>query len=75
MRTTIAIDDDVLLQVKSYARTRSVSLGKGASELIRRGLQAERPTRQQGGLMIFHLAEDSPKVTTAHVRLLEGEEQ
>ncbi len=38
MRTTLAIDDDVLEEVKQYAAQRDISLGKAATDLIRRGI-------------------------------------
>ena len=38
MRTTLNLDDDVAKLVADYADSRSLSLGKAASEIIRRGL-------------------------------------
>jgi hypothetical protein len=40
MRTTIAIDDDVLLAAKHEAIRRNLSLGEMATELMRAGLRA-----------------------------------
>lgn len=39
MRTSLNLDDDVLERLRHYAEDRSVTLGKAASELIRKGLQ------------------------------------
>jgi hypothetical protein len=74
MRTTINLDDDVLPLVKEYAESRSVGMGKALSELVRRGINAPRPTRLVNGLQVFDLPPDSPPVTTKAVRKLEAEE-
>jgi len=71
VRTTINLDDDVFPLIKKYAESRRVPLGKAASELVRRGLTARRPTRTVHGLTIFELPPDSPQVTTEQVRRLE----
>jgi hypothetical protein len=60
MRTTLSLDDEVLRLVKRYAESRSVGLGKAVSELVRRGLTAQRPTRTVNGLRAFDLPADSP---------------
>ena len=41
MRTTIAIDDDVLIAAKAIARQRRLTVGKVASELVRNALHLE----------------------------------
>lgn len=75
MRTTINLDDDVAAIVKKYAESRALALGKAISELVRRGLNASRPTRTVNGLLVVDLPPDSPRVTTSKVRELEAEEQ
>jgi len=74
MRTTVNLDDDVLPLVKQYARSRAVGLGKAVSELVRRGINASRPTRKVNGLHVFDLPADSPRVTTEDVLKLEAED-
>jgi hypothetical protein len=74
MRTTISIDDDVFLQVKQYARRRSLRLGKAVSELVRRGFDQQRPTRSINGLQVFDLPANSPRVTTKRVEDLDAEQ-
>ncbi len=37
MRTTLNLDDDVLQKVKDYAESRSLSVGRAVSELVRKG--------------------------------------
>ena len=71
VRTTINLDDDVFPLIKKYAESRRVPLGRAASELVRRGLNAKRPTRMVNGLLVFDLPADSPRVTTQHVRRFE----
>ena len=73
MRTTIAIDDDVFELVSRQAKLRGLSLGKTMSDLVRRGLSAPTPSRDEGGLVVFHLPSDSPTVTTEEVRRIESE--
>ncbi len=73
MRTTLSLDDDVFHLVKHYAQTRSLAMGKALSELVRRGLGAPPKTRRVNGLVVFDLPEDSPRVTSAHIKKLEAE--
>src|SRR6184192_1680754 len=40
MRTTLSLDDDLVPQVKTYAESRDITVGKAVSELVRRGLHA-----------------------------------
>jgi hypothetical protein len=75
MRTTINLDDDVASIVRQYAASRSLALGKAISELVRRGINATRPTRIVNGLLVVDLPPDSPRVTTSRIRELEAEEQ
>jgi hypothetical protein len=74
VRTTLSLDDDVFRRVKSYAQSRSISVGKAVTELVRRGFTARRPTRIVNGLRVFDLPPDSPVVTTKQVKDLESEE-
>jgi len=74
MRTTINLDDDVLELLKDYAENRSVALGKAASELVRRGLEAPVQTRVINGFHAVVLPANSPTVTSNKVKqLLEDE--
>jgi hypothetical protein len=74
MRTTLNLDDEVCEVLKRYAEARSITVGKAASELVRRGLEAPMQTRMVNGFCTVVLPPDSPKVTTEHVkRLLEDE--
>ena len=77
MRTTLNLDDDVLDALKEYAESRSIAIGKAASDLVRRGLAAPVQTRLVNGFCTVVLppgSADSPKITTEQVRrLLEDE--
>ena len=73
MRTTLAIDDDVLEQVKEYAEERNLSIGRAASDLIRRGISRPMTLQYVDGLYLPVLPVDSPVVTTKRVRELEDE--
>lgn len=73
MRTTLTLDDDILELVARQAKLRGVSLSKTVSDLLRRGLNASTPAEEKGGLVVFRLPADSPKVTTDDVRRIETE--
>jgi hypothetical protein len=74
MRTTLNLDDDALKTLKNYAKGRRLALGKAASELVRRGVDAPLKTRTINGLQVVVLPADSPKVGSDLVkRLLEDE--
>lgn len=72
MRTTLTLDDDVLELAVQQAKRRGVSLGRAVSDLLRKGLNASTPAQEKGGLVVFHLPADSPKVTTDDVRRIEA---
>jgi hypothetical protein len=73
MRTTLSLDDDVLQEVKAYAKSRDVAIGKAISELVRRGLRAPLRTRIVNGFHVVELPPDSPTVTSEHVKRLQDE--
>jgi hypothetical protein len=73
VRTTLTLDDDILELATRQAKLRGVSLGKTVSDLLRRGLNAPTPSQDKGGLVVFRLPADSPKVTTDEVCRLESE--
>lgn len=74
MRTTLNIDDDVFETLQIYSKSRSVALGKAASELIRRALASPVQLKLVNGFYTVVLPEGSQKVTSTQVkRLLEDE--
>jgi hypothetical protein len=73
MRTTLSLDDDVLHEVKAYAKSRDVALGKAVSDLVRRGLHAPLRTRVVNGFHVVELPPGSPPVSTEDVEKLQDE--
>ena len=73
MRTTLSLDDDVFREVKAYAESRDVAIGKAVSELVRRGLQAPLQTRLVNGFHVVVLPPGSPPVSTEDVEKLQDE--
>jgi hypothetical protein len=49
MRTTLAIDDDVLLAARGLAEAQRKSMGEVVSELARQGLAASAKARKRRG--------------------------
>jgi hypothetical protein len=76
MRTTLAIDDDVLTEVKRLAENRSTSVGKVATDLLRRALETDCPTSTINGLTVLDPGprSSSTPVTSATVRRLVEDE-
>jgi hypothetical protein len=73
MRTTLSLDDDVFREVKAYAESRDIAIGKAVSELVRRGLHAPLQTRLVNGFYIVDLPPGSPSVSTEDVEKLQDE--
>ena len=73
MRTTLSLDDDLVPQVKTYAESRDITVGKAVSELVRRGLRAPLLTRMVNGFHVVELPSGSPAVTSEHIHKLEEE--
>ena len=74
MRTTLTLDDDVLEQVKQFAEGRKISLGRAASELIRRGVNQPVRTKIVNGLHVFDPPPGSPSIDSERVKELLEEE-
>ena len=70
MRTTVSLDDDVLNEVRAYAKRRDVAIGKAISDLVRRGLQAPLQTRVVNGFHVVDLPADTPSVSSEDVKRL-----
>lgn len=73
MRTTLQIDDDVLEDARSIARSEGKSVGAVISELARRSL---RPVGivEVDGFPVFDVPPDAPAVTSEDVvRALEDD--
>lgn len=53
MRTTLAIDDDILLAAKEIAANRGTTAGQVISELARRALEPRRSPRVRNGVPLM----------------------
>ena len=74
MRTTIAIDDDVLSAAKSLAQRHNKSVGEVISTLARQGLLRDAPTtRDRDGVPLLHNRGDAAPVTMELVNQLRDE--
>ena len=68
MRTTVTLEDDAFEVAQAYAQARALKLGQAISELIRRGGGERLPVRKKGGVWVFELPPDAPRVTSRLVR-------
>ena len=73
MRTTLTIDDDVLLAAKSVAHAKSVSVGTAISELVRKGLGATVVETRNDGFPVFKVGPEAEPITLEHVKRQEDE--
>ena len=77
MRTTLSIDDDVLLAAKHEALRRNVSLGEVATDLIRAGLKARSAVIEKNKPPVGRFAilpQRGELITPEHVRRLLDDE-
>lgn len=74
MRTTLTIDDDVLLAAKSLAERERRSVGEVISALVRRALAPETSRhRSRSGVPLLKLKADAAPATMALVNQLRDE--
>lgn len=73
MRTTLNIDDDLLLAAKSLAEAKSTSIGAVISELVRRGLERTVVRSNKYGFPVFSVPADAQPITLEHVKKLEDD--
>ena len=73
MRTTLSLDDDVLLAAKAIAGQQGRSLGEVVSELARRSLQRPVSRAERNGIPLLASRPDSPRVTMDLVNALRDE--
>lgn len=69
MRTTLNIDDDVLDELRERAASASQSLGHTVTQVLRRGLAAERVGERTatGGIPVVTVTEAAEAITEARV--------
>ena len=68
------MQDDAVEEIRAYAKRRRLSLGKAASELVRRGARYQVGTRRVNGFVVFDAPDDFPIITSERVRGLLDEE-
>ena len=77
MRTTLALDDDVVAYARAHAQRERISIGEAVSRLARQGIVAAgRPLPMPAQLRSrFALLPARPEtITTEHVRALMDQE-
>jgi hypothetical protein len=76
MRTTLEIDDDVMLAAREMARLKNQGIGRAISDLARRGLAPEAcpVVELQDGIPVWKHGPGAVTVTSEMVRNLADEE-
>ncbi len=73
MRTTLAIDDDVLLAAKAIARQQGRSVGEVVSDLAGRALHRPQPSAMRNGIPLLPRGDGPAVVTLDTVNALRDE--
>lgn len=73
MRTTLDIDEDVLLAAKSLAKRKSLSVGKVLSDLARQALTRQPEALTRNGVPLFPQQPGAAVVTLELVNRLRDE--
>lgn len=73
MRTTLAIDDDILLAAKAMARQQDRSIGEVISDLARRSLRRPQAGGERNGIPLLSSRPDGPIVDLEMVNALRDE--
>jgi hypothetical protein len=75
MRTTVDLEEDVLLAAKEIARQRGNTVGQVLSDLARQALTRRSPVSTKHGLPLFPVQPDAGLVTLELVNRLRDEAQ
>ena len=73
MRTTVDLEEDVILAAKEIARHRGVSIGKVISELARQALARPGASTTRNGIPLFPLQPGAQVITPEFVNQLRDE--
>jgi hypothetical protein len=73
MRTTLALDDDVLTAAKAIARQKKQTVGRVVSELARKSLHPPRSAAERNGVPLLPMREPDAIVTLDIVNALRDE--
>jgi hypothetical protein len=68
------LEDGAIQAVKEYAVDNYLSLGKAASELIRRGVRYQIPIGERNGFPVFEVPDGFSTITSERVQQLLNEE-
>jgi hypothetical protein len=74
VRTTVDLEEDVLLAAKEIARQRGNTVGQVLSDLARQALTQKTPVSKKHGLPLFPVQPDAGLVTPELVSRLRDEE-
>jgi hypothetical protein len=74
MRTTVDLEEDVLLAAKEIAKQRGNTVGQVLSDLARQALTRRTPASKKHGLPQFPIQPDAGVVTPELVNRLRDEE-
>ncbi len=73
MRTTIDLEEDVLLAAKEIARQRGVTIGKVISDLTRQAMTRSVAVTTRAGIPLFPVQADAGPITLELVNQLRDE--
>jgi len=73
MRTTLALDDDVLTAAKAIARQKKQTVGRVVSELARQSLHPRRSAAERNGVPLLPVRQPDTIVTLDIVNALRDE--
>lgn len=72
VRTTVALEPDVLAALKDMARAERLTLGQAIAKLVRRATEERRETPE--GFPLLPNRRSGAVVTTEHVKALQDDE-
>ena len=73
MRTTLSIDDDILVVARALADEKALPLGRVLSDLAKKGLQQSRVAVVADGFPVFHVDPAARVITLNDVKRAEDE--
>ena len=73
MRTTVELDDDLVLVAKHLAQKRGTSMGRVISDLTRKALEPGAAPKMRNGVPLFTPEANAPKPSLALVNRLRDE--
>ena len=73
MRTTLALDPDIMSAARQIAAAKSKSIGEVISELARRGLEARAKVGTRHGFPVFQVSSGAAPLTPEDVHRDEDE--